>query len=291
MKERVSTAIFCLWMTATPAAAMQCARASTPLEKTLCSDEKLAAADRAMADAYFKLLHAIDDPSIRTSLIASQRRWLAALERDLGELDRADGMDKRTQRSILLAVTRQRTRDLQARTEGQPQFVATALRQRALTSAYSGGPFAGYRVECSFIPSQRDDHKMYYSCFGGHAYQQGDRVCSQSEDFASYTAVTTRAVGRVENGHLEPVATCDFGGSDKSCPDDDADRLQAWNTRPTTEQFQTGYGEGPRLEVDPDLDTGDEDPDWLSRCLTTPSYPPSATGGRVSAEGAQPLHR
>ena len=291
MKERVSTAIFCLWMTATPAAAMQCARASTPLEKTLCSDGQLGAADRAMAKAYFTLLRKVDDPSIRTSLVASQRRWLAARERDLGELDRADGMDKRTQRSILLAVTRQRTRDLQARTEGQPQFVATALRQRALTSAYSGGPFAGYRVECSFIPSQRDDHKMYYSCFGSHAYQHGNRVCSQDEDFASYMLVTTRAVGRVEKGHLMPVATCAFGGNDQSCPDADADQLDAWNTHPTTTQFQTGYGEGPRLEVDPDLDTGDEDPDWLSRCLTTPSYPPSATGGRASAEGAQPLHR
>lgn len=115
MKERVSTAIFCLWMAATPAAAMQCARASTPLEKALCSDGQLAAADGAMAEAYFKLLHAIEDPSIRSSLIASQRRWLAARESELGALDQADGFHRRTQRSVLLAVTRQRTRDLQAR--------------------------------------------------------------------------------------------------------------------------------------------------------------------------------
>ena len=102
MKERVSMAIFCLWMAATPAAAMQCARASTPLEKTLCSDGQLAAADRAMAKAYFKLLHAIDDPSIRTSLVASQRRWLAARESDLGELDQADGSHRplRTRNSL-----------------------------------------------------------------------------------------------------------------------------------------------------------------------------------------------
>lgn len=286
MKGYVSTAIFCLWMAATPAVAMQCARASTPLEKTICSDRQLAASDRAMADAYFKLLHAIDDPSIRISLIASQRRWLAAREIDLGELDRAEGMDKRARRAILLAVTRRRTSDLQARSGAQPQFVATALRQRALASAYSGGRFAGYRVECSFIPDQRDHQSMYYSCFGGHAYQQGERVCSQSEDFASYTVVTTRAVGHVEDGHLKPVATCDFGGGDNSCPDDDADQLQGWNTHPTTEQFQTGYGEGPRLEVDPDLDNGDEDPAWLSRCLTAPAYPPPASNDRASAAGA-----
>lgn len=276
MKERVLTAIFCMWMAATPAAAVQCARASTPLEKTLCSDKQLAAADRSMSDAYFKLLHAIDDPSIRTSLIVSQRRWLAARESDLGELDRAEGMDKRAQRSILLAVTHQRTRDLQAHAGGQLRFVATALRQRALASTYSGGPFAGYRAECSFIPDQRNDRKMYYSCFGSHAYQHGNRVCSQSDDFASYTVVTTRAVGHLENGSLTPVATCAFGGSDKSCPDNDADRLEAWNTRPTTEQFQNGYGDGPRLEVDPDMDNTDEDPAWLARCLTAPSYPPSA---------------
>ncbi|HEU4669479.1 MAG TPA: lysozyme inhibitor LprI family protein [Dyella sp.] len=291
MRERISAAIFCLWMAATPAAAMQCARASTPLEKTLCSNGQLAAADRAMAEAYFKLLHAIDDPSIRTSLIASQRRWLAARESDLGELDQADGFDRRTQRSVLLAVTRQRTRDLQARTDGQPQFVVTAFRQRALASAYSGGPFAGYRVECSFMPDQQNDHKLYYSCFGSHAYQQGDRVCSQSEDFASYTVVTTRAVGRVEKGRLTPVATCAFGGNDQSCPDADADQLDAWNTHPTTTQFQTGYGDGPRLEVDPDLGTGDEDSAWFSRCLTAPSYPPSATGDRATANRAQPLQR
>lgn len=291
MKERVSTAIFCLWMAATPAAAMQCARASTPLEKTLCSDGQLAAADRAMAKAYFTLLHKVDDPSIRTSLIASQRRWLAARESDLGELDQADGFDRRTQRSVLLAVTRQRTRDLQTRKGNQPQFVAIAQRQRAAASAYSGGPFAGYLASCEFIPDQYDHRKMYYSCFGSHAYQQGDRVCSQSEDFASYTTVTTRAVGRVENGHLKPVATCDFGGSDKSCPDNDVDRLDAWNTHPTTTQFQTGYGDGPRLEVDPDLDTSDEDSAWVSRCLTAPSYPPSATGDQASAGGAQSLQR
>lgn len=291
MKERVSTAIFCLWMTATPAAAMQCARASTPLEKTLCSDGQLGAADRAMAKAYFTLLHEVDDPSIRTSLIASQRRWLAARESDLGELDQADGFDRRTQRSVLLAVTRQRTRDLQTRKGNQPQFVAIAQRQRAAASAYSGGPFAGYLASCEFIPDQYDHRKMYYSCFGSHAYQQGDRVCSQSEDFASYTTVTTRAVGRVENGHLKPVATCDFGGSDKSCPDNDVDRLDAWNTHPTTTQFQTGYGDGPRLEVDPDLDTSDEDSAWVSRRLTAPSYPPSATGDQASAGGAQSLQR
>lgn len=291
MKERVSTAIFCLWMAATPAAAMQCARASTALEKIVCSDRQLAAADGAMAEAYFKLLHAIEGPSIRRSLIASQRRWLAARESELGALDQADGFHRRTQRSVLLAVTRQRTRDLQARKGNQSQFVAIAQRQRAAASAYSGGPFAGYLASCEFILDQSDHRKMYYSCFGSHAYQHGNRVCSQDEDFASYMLVTTRAVGRVEKGHLMPVATCAFGGNDQSCPDADADQLDAWNTHPTTTQFQTGYGEGPRLEVDPDLDTGDEDPDWLSRCLTTPSYPPSATGSRASAEGAQPLHR
>lgn len=291
MKERVSTAIFCLWMAATPAAAMQCALASTPLEKTLCSDRQLAAADRAMAEAYFKLLHAIDDPSIRTSLIASQRRWLAARERDLGELDQADGFDRRTQRSVLLAVTRQRTRDLQARKGNQPEFVVIAQRQRTAASAYSGGPFAGYLASCEFIPDRYDHRKMSYSCFGSHAYQHGHRVCSQDEDFASYTLVTTRAVGRVEKGRLMPVATCAFGGNDQSCPDADADQRDAWNTHPTTSQFQTGYGDGPRLEVDPDLDTGDEDSAWLSRCLTAPSYPPSATGDQASAGGVQPLQR
>lgn len=275
MRDRISTAFVCLLMATTPTLAMHCDQARTELERRICSDARLAAADKSMSRAYFELLHAIDDPSIHASLIQSQRRWLAAREDDLGHLDYGAADE---QLDIIFKATQRRTRDLSARSGGQPVFVATALKQRALASAYSGGAFAGYQTLCSFIPSQDDRSVYYYSCFGSHAYQNGHRVCSESNDFASYTEVTTRAVGNVENGHLQPVASCSFGGNDSACPDDDADSERSWNTHPTERRFRAGYGEGPRLEVDPDLPDSGGDQHWYQRCLTEPSYPQSPQG-------------
>lgn len=290
MKDRVSIAFLCLTMATTPTLAMHCAQARTRLERRICSDARLSAADRTMGKAYFTLLHAISDPSMRTSLIQSQRRWLAARESDLGNLADQDDIDERTLRNIVLTATQQRTKNLRARSDGRPLFVARMLKQRALAGAYSGGRFAGYQVRCTFIPEQRDSRAFQYDCFGSHAYQNGDRVCAESNDFASYTLVTTRAIGNVENRHLKPVASCAFGGNDRTCPDDRTDSTRAWNTHPTEQQFQAGYGDGPRLDVDPDLPNDDDDQAWYRRCLTEPSYPLSSPGtassGKRSLSGA-----
>lgn len=286
MKDRIFAVFACLLMSTTSVAAMQCSRAHSKLERTLCSDTRLAAADKAMAKAYFHLLHAIDDPSIRASLIQSQRRWLAARENDLGHLDEDGKIDERTQRDILLRATRKRSENLKARsrTSGQPQFIVDALKQRALATPYSGGPFAGYQAWCTFIPRQHDHRSYSYSCFGSHALQNGRRVCSESNDFASYTEVTTRVVADVENDQLRPVASCAFGGSDNTCPSDSDDKAPPWNRHPTEQQFQDGYAKGPRLELDPDL-PDDSDETWYRRCLTEPSYPQSAAS---STSGEKP---
>ena len=57
-----------------------CARASTPIERAVCSNAELVAADRAMAQAYAGLLAKLGGPA-REHLMADQARWLANRER------------------------------------------------------------------------------------------------------------------------------------------------------------------------------------------------------------------
>lgn len=262
---------------ATNTLALDCTKATSDLDRAICANRDLKPADAAMSAAYFKPLRSIDDDEIRASLVTSQRRWIKAREDDLGDLMYAhegrDGypLDKRQQRAIVLEATRERAKKLSASANGQSSFVATALKQRQLASAYSGGPLAGYRGSCSFIPDRNDWTHWGYDCFGSRTYQQGDRVCSEDIDFASYTAVITRTQYVVQNDRWRSMGSCEAG---VSCPGDDS----AAGRSPHRDNMPQAFSSIPRESknlprIDPDVPyEGDDDRGWMRACLTDPSF-------------------
>lgn len=266
-----------------PAHAMDCRKASTGLERKICADPRLGKADAAMSDAYFNLLRAATDPQVRATLINSQRRWIAARESDLGALGTGeDAPDADGQRAILLDATKARTETLAERVGATPKFIAVAMKQRAKTAAYSGGAFAGYRASCSFIPDRQDPNVYSYNCFGVMNVQNGDRVCSVSEDFASYTMVTQRAVADIVNGKPRVIAAC----VDSQCPGlSVTGQAAGWNFDPTPEQSAIVESFGPLNALDPEIAVLGDDDDglalpgsragqgWLDACLTDKSFP------------------
>jgi uncharacterized protein YecT (DUF1311 family) len=62
-------------LSATPAFALDCSKAKTPVEKAICADPAAAAADRSMEEAYGRLAAGLS-PDGRKVLLASQRAWL-----------------------------------------------------------------------------------------------------------------------------------------------------------------------------------------------------------------------
>jgi uncharacterized protein YecT (DUF1311 family) len=62
-------------LSATPAFALDCSKAKTPVEKAICADPAAADADRGMVDAYAKLAAGLL-PDNKKTLLASQRAWL-----------------------------------------------------------------------------------------------------------------------------------------------------------------------------------------------------------------------
>ena len=60
---------------ACPAMALDCAKATTPIEKAICADPIAAAADEAMSKAYDALAARLAAPD-KAALLISQRRWL-----------------------------------------------------------------------------------------------------------------------------------------------------------------------------------------------------------------------
>ncbi|WP_286673224.1 lysozyme inhibitor LprI family protein [Lysobacter capsici] len=272
-----------------PAHALDCRKASTGLEHRLCADPGLRKADAAMGKAYFDLLGLATDPEVRAALINSQRRWIAAREKDLGGLGEGeDAPNADEQRAILLDATAQRTKYLSERVGGTPKLIADAMKQRARVAAYSGGSFAGYRANCAFIPDRQDRAVYSYNCFGVMNVQNGDRICSVSEDFASHYVVMQRAVADVVGGKPRVIAAC----VDSQCPGVSVTGQAAgWNFDPTPEQADIVESFGPLNKLDPDIAVLSDDDDWLAlpglradqgwlnACLTDKSFPKR---GRVS---------
>jgi uncharacterized protein YecT (DUF1311 family) len=262
MKRLVGMTALSLMLAGAPAWAMDCSKATSALDKGICSDRQLKAADEAMSAAYFKLLESITDPEIHASLIDSQRRWIKAREKNLGSM--ADGSqdqpDREQQRAILLDTMRQRTRFLSAHSGGQPDFVAKALKQRQIAHAYSGGPYAGFDdTTCSFIPKQNDNGHWLYSCFGSRAYQNGNRICSENNDFATYTISTTQDVSVIENGQWKPVATRSYGTG-------------KWVRSSEPPSSPSGHENSHKIDPEAVFDE-DDDKGWMHACLTDPSFP------------------
>jgi uncharacterized protein YecT (DUF1311 family) len=154
-----------------PAGALDCAKASLPVEKLLCATPALRKADDDMSAAYFKLLRETRDPEFHEALIRSQQRWLE--QRLLGpqRFGLAEG-DKTDDREVLLAMTRGRLDFLKS-----GRAIRIMEEQRRIAAKDSSGPFAGYRAYCHFLPPPYGD--WGYGCWSTVYRRHRDRICSK----------------------------------------------------------------------------------------------------------------
>jgi len=107
-----SLALAALGASATPAAALDCKKAASALEKAICADPATAAADEAMGQAYTALAARLSDTE-KKQLIASQRTWIKQRSDMCME-------DKGPSLSCLLSRTQQRAAFLAGRPEAGP---------------------------------------------------------------------------------------------------------------------------------------------------------------------------
>jgi uncharacterized protein YecT (DUF1311 family) len=86
MKKLVVMAMGVLAVPPIEAAGFDCNKASLPIEKAICRDQTLSQADDQMNDAYTYLLAQCRDVATHADLSGTQRRWLAGVRKDFGDL-------------------------------------------------------------------------------------------------------------------------------------------------------------------------------------------------------------
>jgi uncharacterized protein YecT (DUF1311 family) len=261
--------------------AIDCARASSSIEHMICDDPKLMRADAALGRAYAAILKAAPDPEIHAMLVTSQKRWIVARDKSFGDMDKAtdgrtgEGYSNATQRGLVLQATEDRARDLENLYKGTKQaaLIHTALQQRAFLARFTGGAFAGFSTSCEFLPRNGGDPLYDYGCFGTVQYQNHDRICGQTQDWATYRVYTSRFVADVVAGEPKTIATC----KDDGCFDDQTpDGRAGWDAHPAK------GGDGPlggtlqKLDAEAG-DDGVEAP-WLNACLTDKHFPQTDSG-------------
>lgn len=254
------------------AQALDCAKASTPVEKLLCVTPKLKKADAAMGAAYFKLLRATKNPEFHDALIRSQRRWLEARSHgpDRSGAGEADTTDDR---EVLLKMTRDRLDFLQG---AEPLRVMEE--QQRIASNDSGGPFAGYETSCWFLPPPYGG--WTFDCFGTAHRQHRDRICSVEMTWATGHTTENRLVSIMKDGDSKPVANCSIGyaSTNEQCPepDDDAETkaVAHWNTNPLSAGDLPIPHAGRLWKYDPDAPPKLADQPWIHDCLFASTYPP-----------------
>lgn len=117
----------------TPAAAFDCTKAQSTVEKAICADEKLRVADDAMSTAYSTLRGALN-ANERKGLAASQRKWIKGREDSCGVQEGAELS------SCILDQTDERRRLFEAKPES--------------------GPGTGSRMVPIFVQQEPDPHRF-----------------------------------------------------------------------------------------------------------------------------------
>ena len=266
--------------------AIDCTKATTKLDRLVCSDKRLVNADAAMGKAYAALLKSAPDAEVQKLMVGSQRRWIKARDEAFGDPDTladvktGNPYTKAEQREILLDAIEKRTQQLTEHVPGKPRYprlIQTVLDQRTLASRFSGGPFAGLSVSCEFLPQSG---RYSYGCFGTHFYQNKDRICSVSIDWASGSISEIRAMANVVDGKPTLAATCKPG--ENRCSSEDAANtdLTGWNESAQSfpvdaVQIYKQLGSAPLSEFDPEMPE-EESQKWLQSCLSDPRYPVNA---------------
>lgn len=278
---RYATCIALLASTAA-AHAIDCRKASNPVERAICADEKLKAADAEMGKAYAAVMQqAGNDADLRAMLVRGQKRWIEARDkRFVDPQDFAGAPNGKALRASLLKAIRQRTETLSEpgkTNRATPRLLETALQQRKFLAQFTGGAFAGFETGCDFLPGGQE---LNYGCFSERRYQNQNRVCTLKDDWASGGYYQTRWVGNIVQGRLETVAACGDGSESGSpCPDTVNEARKAvagWNLHPGRPAL------APKAlpKLDAEVELGTEDTAWLHACLTDSRYPQSAGAAR-----------
>lgn len=264
-----------LLTTASSALAIDCQSKADAASQLVCSNEQLVAAYGKMQSAYAKLLRQAPDDEIRAMLQMSQKRWHAALDlaSDMlgsgnqvpdGEESEEEADQERTPQVITMNNLQARVEDLSSvENDGTPVLIAKALRQRHFAAKFSGGTFSGFDTSCNFLPPGYG-----YACFSTQHHQNGSRICSQQEYWASGSGYENRFVADVVHGEPRLVASCTFNGNDTSCLGDGGDPKR-WNVHPAPRKGL--YSTRPLPKLDAEID--DSSQGWLETCLTDPSFP------------------
>ena len=270
----LASAIMVLAGLPSAAHAIDCARASAPIDHTICDDSTLRRADSALGRAYAAILKAAPDPEIHAMLIASQKRWIAARDRTYG----GDGRTGKTAlEPLLLDAIETRTKVLTRMSKDTPRrpvLIQTALRQRQFAAQFSGGAFAGFDTSCDFFPSDPSDQGGEYQCFATHHLQNHDRICSQQLDWATYRIYATQSVANVVEGKPKLVALC----KDDGCGDDATGAKAGWNRHPDAASAGAFPRSLPQLDAEVIDSMVDDEPSWLKACLTDERFPRAVSG-------------
>lgn len=205
-------------------------------------------------------------------LVVSQKRWIAARDRAIdGLIGEPDSVpDDITVQQIANSMIAERTAKLQEK--GKLSLIAVATTQRAFLKQFSGGDYAGYETSCDMLPPDQT-----YNCFPTRHYQNGNRVCSVEEYWATNTGYLKRYIADIVDGQPKLIASCSFNGDDNTCPSTSGEG-RSWNVKPKAQP--TIYSSKPVLKLDGEVIDSD-DYDWLKTCLTDKSFPladPSSPG-------------
>jgi uncharacterized protein YecT (DUF1311 family) len=272
MKIGFLTPLSFLLATSSHVYALDCTRATSHVEKLICSTPELKRTDEAMSVAYFKLLRETTDPDFHEALIRSQRRWLDVRSHGPDRFGQAEG-DTTDDRDVLLKMTRERLTSLRT---AEPIHMLEL--QRKMASEDGGNTLVGYKTDCVLQPPPYGNWS--YECWGDTLRQHNNRICSSTMGWASGHFSEDRAVGVLENGQPKVVATCSTGYTitNEQCPEPDADvwtKLDAhWNTSPDASKQLSAAYVASLWKFDPDIDPSATDHEWMHDCLFTATYPP-----------------
>ena len=275
----IATALAGLLYLPAPSFAIDCSRANSAVEKAICDDPKLKAADAALGATYFNLLKLLKGTEAHDLLIFSQKRWLKKRDRMI------NGDEGEDIKPLLLRVIMARQDFLVG---GDKSFAERIEERKAMAARYTGGPFAGHEIDCFFTPQGFGDGA--YVCLGTKVFQNGNKICRLSQEWASGHITDYRTVAKIEGDAVKTVATCSQGyaASDERCPDltDTAEekKTNRWNLRPVTTRSTPVFKRYPdqpsRVSIDPDDMVSLSEEHWLHACLTDTDYPRSTTEPR-----------
>ncbi|WP_267553786.1 lysozyme inhibitor LprI family protein [Rhizobium rhizogenes] len=255
---------------ATPAWAIDCSKATDPIDVRICGNASLKAADAAMGQAYSALLKTAPDADVRAMLISSQRRWIAARNATLGN----DSQGKPLPVSELRKAITDRTSRLNDRSD--KGFVAEAAAQRRFLAKYSGGTFSGFDAGCEFIPNDKSMTSFSYQCYGAMHVQNKDRLCSAQTEWATWSLYEYYGVSTVQGASAKLSAVCSDQSGDICAAGNDKGEDSSWKLNPEKdEHFSSANPNLPKLDVEGLWPLEDADATWFDQCLTSPAYPPA----------------